>query len=80
MKNFDKKVAKMTDEECLDTVVSLLDRIDLDTRFIVNTDGLITHQVLVIGCGDRVVTSDPMAFDWPLQRLPVPEALEPHVA
>lgn len=78
-KSFAKKVYNWTDDECLEAVALLLERVDVDTRFIRNEDNLITHQMVIIGCGDKVIASDPMKFDWPLQQLPVPEALEPSV-
>lgn len=78
-KTFEEKIKTWSDDKCLDVAIALLERLDLDTRFAMDEEGLITHQMLVIGCGDYVVVSDPKPLDWPLQRLPVPEALAPMV-
>lgn len=63
-----------TDEECLNNAVKFFDRVDVSTKFIENADGLITHQLHLLIAGDKVLASDPVEFEWPLQRMPMPEA------
>jgi len=74
--SFAEKISTWSDDKCLEAATALLERLELDTRFAMDEDGLITHQMLLIGCGDKVIVSDPKPLDWPLQRLPVPKTLE----
>lgn len=67
------------DEALLVEFVKFLERIDISTQFIQDSDGLLTHQVLFIKCGDKTTNSDPMQLDWPLQPLPMPEAFKDKV-
>lgn len=64
-----------TDEEVLTEWAKFMGRVGISSQFIQNEDGLITHQVMVITCGDKMVVSDPQALEWPLQPMPRPEAL-----
>lgn len=77
-KKFDiKKIIKDADEEeCLTLFSEFFDRLEVGAKFVENEEGLITHQFLVIRCGDKVLVSDPDEFEWPLQRLPMPDALQ----
>jgi hypothetical protein len=73
---FIKTMNNWTDEECLTAFGTFLERVGVTAQFIQNDEGLLTHQVLVTVCGDKVMTSDPQQLDWPLQPLPMPEALK----
>ena len=73
---FTKTMRGWTDEECLTVFAAFLERVNVVPRVLQNDEGLITHQVLVTLCGDKVITSDPVPFDWPLQPLPMPDALK----
>ena len=73
---FTKTMRSWTDEECLLAFGAFLERVNVVPRLLQNDDGLITHQVLVTLCGDRAISSDPVPFDWPLQPLPMPDALK----
>ena len=68
-------ISEWSDEECLAVFSSFFERINLSSQFIENDDGLLTHQVMTIQCGDKIIVSDPSQFDWPLQVLPRPQAL-----
>jgi hypothetical protein len=70
----DEGVETWTDEECLQQMAKFLDRVDVTTKFVENQDGLITHQFVVLLCGDKAIASEPSEFEWPLQRMPMPEA------
>lgn len=72
----DKFIEDSTDEECLALISKFFDRVDIGAKFIEDEEGLITHQLLVLQCGDKVIVSDPDEFAWPLQRLPMPQALQ----
>lgn len=75
-KGIDKKLEKWTDEECLENFAKFLDRVGISANFIQTEEGILTHQVLIIQCGDEVVVSDPMPMDWPLQPLPMPDTFK----
>lgn len=85
MKLFKKKIETLIIEDMIKTYddeallvefVKFLDRIDVSTQFIQDSDGLLTHQVLFIKCGEKMANSDPMQLDWPLQPLPMPDAFK----
>lgn len=69
-------LAEWTDEECLLNVTKFFDRVETATQFIENSDGLLTHQFQLLIAGDKVLASDPVEFEWPLQRMPMPEAFQ----
>lgn len=64
-----------TDEEVLTVFATFFDRVTISSQFLENEDGLYTHQIMTIQCGDKVIVSDPGELDWPLQMLPRPAAL-----
>ena len=72
----EKKIEKWSDEECLEEFSKFLTRVGISSSFIQTEEGLLTHQMIVIRCGDKVITSDPQELDWPLQALPVPDAFK----
>jgi len=77
MKSLDKKLQNWTDEECLTEFSKFLkERVSLSSQFIVNKEGLISHQVVTIMCGDKAFFSEPRELGWPLQQMPVPDALK----
>lgn len=73
---FIKTMNSWTDEECLTAFGTFLERVGVTSQFIQNDEGLLTHQVLITVCGDKVMTSEPQQLDWPLQELPMPESLK----
>lgn len=46
------------------------------TDFLEDGDGLINHTILTVTDGKEAATSDPCELEWPLQFLPIPEALK----
>ena len=62
-----KKIKNMKDEECLTTFVEFLQsgRIALGTEFLLN-DGVFTHQVMTITCGNLELASSPVELEVPL--------------
>ena len=72
--NIEDQIDSWSDEECLREMSKFLDRVDVTTKFVENQDGLITHQFVVLLCGDKAIASEPSEFEWPLQRMPMPEA------
>lgn len=59
------KIKKMTDEECLEKFLELLEnRIEITTGFIRDpVTGNITHQVIQVKCGELVSVSQPEQLD-----------------
>lgn len=77
-KKFDSKliefIATGEDEEVLSAFCTFFNRIDITTDLVQDKEsGLVTHQVMVIRCGDKAVLSTPLAYEWPLQPANVPE-------
>ena len=69
-----KKIEEWSDSDCLKAFIKFFPRIQISTEFIQDNDsGLIAHQIMVVGCGDMVIPSEPMALPWPLQPANVPE-------
>jgi len=67
---------KWNDEEVLENLALLLDRVKVGTTFVQNDDGALTHSICVFSAGDKVIVSDPVEFEWPLMLMPQPEALK----
>lgn len=73
----DKNINTWSNEEVLTQFGKFFDRIQFDSEFIQDEeDGLVTHQVLIIRAGDKMIVSEPQPLEWPLQPLPLPEAFE----
>ena len=54
----------MTDEECLEKFIEFLtDRVTINTKFVLDENDNITHQFLVITCGDFVTVSEPQPLE-----------------
>lgn len=70
----DKLVAEGTDEEVLEAYFKFFHRVTISSQFISNDDDLLTHEVLAVRAGDAFILSEPQELEWPLQRLPMPEA------
>ena len=67
---------KWDDEKILKAFTLFTPHVDISSHFIEDDDGLITHQLLMLKAGDLVLSSDPQPLDWPLTRLPVPDAFK----
>lgn len=65
-----------TDEQVLEVFGTFLERVGLASQFVQNEDELFTHQILTIQCGDKIIVSEAQELEWPLQLLPMPEALK----
>lgn len=74
--NIAKLLESWTDEEVLTNLAPFFDRISIGVDFMEGEDGLLTHQVIAIVCGDKVIASEMKELDWPLQRMPIPEAFK----
>lgn len=73
----DEQIATWNDEECLENFSKFLDRVHIASEFMRDDeDELYTHERLHISCGESYFSSDPQELDWPLQMLPIPEALK----
>lgn len=62
-------LSEMTDEQCMDTFQEFLkERIKLGTAYVTDEEtGLLTHQILVIECGDFRAQSEPEQLTYPFQ-------------
>ncbi len=60
-KNKQKSIDKMTDEECLQKFIELMEeRVTLNTNFVIEQEtGHITHQILSVECGEYRSHSQP---------------------
>lgn len=72
--DIEESLETWTDEECLEQFSKFLERVGFSTQFIQDDEGLMTHQILTMQCGDKIVVSEPQELEWPLQPLPMPEA------
>jgi hypothetical protein len=54
----------------------MIGRVGLTTEFVTQEDGMITHQMIIAVCGDKMIVSEPKELLWPLQMMPMPEALK----
>lgn len=69
-------IATWSDEEVLLNLAPFFDRVSIGVDFMEDDDGLLTHQVLAIVCGDKVIASEMKELDWPLMKMPIPEAFK----
>lgn len=76
MKNIDKIIEDGTDEDVLKAFYKFFKRVNIKTDFILSEDDLILGEVMVVNCGDSMFTSDPIEYPWPLQYMPMPDALK----
>lgn len=56
----------MTDEELLSEIYKYFPRVSLSTEFIQQADGTITHQFMVVRCGDLGFRSAPQRLEFPM--------------
>lgn len=62
------KIKKLTDKECLDTFIDLLtNRVTMNTAFVEDDKGNLTHQVVQVSCGKFVSVSQPEELKAPLR-------------
>ncbi len=69
-----KQIEDWNDEQTLFNFSKFLEKVGISSQFIQDDEGLITHQVMTIQCGDKIIVSEPQELEWPLQPLPMPEA------
>lgn len=63
------------DEEVLEILACFLERVDMSSQFGETQEGVLTHIMLVLQAGESAIVSNPMEFEWPLQRMPMPDSL-----
>ena len=62
------KIKKLSDEQCLNLFLELLkDRVELNTHFVVDDEGNLTHQIIALSCGEYATTSQPEPLEIPLR-------------
>lgn len=64
--SFEKKMAKWTDKQCLENFLLMLERVEINTFFLENDDGVIVSETLVCQCGEEVVQSEPVVLSTPV--------------
>lgn len=69
------KIDKMSDKKVLKTIFELLQRATVSHKLIATDDGLITHEVAVIQCGDKFFASEPTELPWPLRPIEIPKEI-----
>lgn len=76
--NISKLLESWTDEEVLLNLAPFFDRVSIGVDFMEDPEdsNLLTHQVLAIVCGEKVIASEMKELDWPLMRMPIPEAFK----
>ena len=63
-----ERLENWTDEECLFNMSKFFKRCQMTTEFVQdNNNGYITHELLLIICGDKVIPSEPIPLEWPMQ-------------
>lgn len=75
-----KKIKNWDDQQVLEHLVDLMTvrGVVAGVRFIESpTDPLVLGYQSVIMCGDLMLPAEPVMFDWPMQHLPIPQALSP---
>lgn len=61
-------IEELSDEQCLKTVIEFLEnRVGISTGFVPREDGVLTHQVVQITCGEFVTVSTPQPLEVPLR-------------
>ena len=63
-----KKIKKLTDQQCIDLTLELIaTRVKIGLAFVTDPEtGILTHQVLVLTCGDSRLQSPPEEMAVPL--------------
>jgi hypothetical protein len=73
----DKIENKWDDETILDKVQLFFnDKVKAGVHFTTDSDGLIHGYTVLFVAGKKVLPSAPVEFDWPLQPMPIPEAMK----
>lgn len=60
-------LSQWSDKECLDRFFDFTTRIHLSNSFIPDKDGLITHQTIIVTCGEEGMESGPIFLSTPLK-------------
>lgn len=69
----EQQVRGWTDEEMVLNLTRMLPRVKLDCHLIQDNDGFVTHQSILLRCGQVGIASAPQEFDWPMEPLPYTE-------
>jgi len=70
------KIDKADDEEVLALMYLLLHRVSASTTLIQDSDGIIRAHKMTFQSGDKAFSSSMKEFEWPLQPMPIPDALK----
>lgn len=68
-------VAEWDSVERLENLKTILQSLNSGIAFIYNEDDLIIGYRIMFGDEENHFTSDPIVFDWPMQHMPVPDAM-----
>lgn len=76
--SFTKKIQKWDDETVLEKLYQLIVERDvtITTQFVTGENGIVTGERMIVACGEKFFATPPIEFDWPLQPMPMPEALK----
>lgn len=75
-KTFEEQVATWGSVEKLENLKLILQTLNSGVAFIYNDDDLVVGYRIMFGDEENHFTSDPIIFDWPMQHMPVPEAMQ----
>lgn len=73
IKPLEKQIETWTDEECLYNFTKFFGRVNMSTEFIQDEEGVITHEILHMFCGNKLISSGPQQLEWPVKPLALPE-------
>lgn len=77
LKKIEKFLKTAQDDEVLAALYLFFStRANMACQYIQKDDGVVYDYVLSIGIDDKIIQSDPISLDWPLQPLPMPEAFK----
>jgi hypothetical protein len=68
--SLDELLQTWSDDEVLENFLKFFSRVSLGTDF-EQTDKIVTHEVLIMQCGDASVTSSPLPLAWPMRPVSV---------
>lgn len=75
-KEFNEQIVEWDSVTKLENLKTLLQTLNCGVAFIYNEDDLIVGYRMMFGDDENHFTSDPIVFDWPMQHMPLPEAMQ----
>ena len=73
---FEETVKEWDSVTLLENLKTILQTINSGVAFIYDDEDLIMGYRIMFGDEENHFVSDPVMFDWPMQHMPMPEALQ----